>query len=1612
MARAAALAPSAGATGTSGASLAKASGGFLSRVLAGQAALYPQTLALSAAGHGSPAASAGPLLPHVHLRSQDPYDSGSRVLDTAATCEYYRALLDLTTDVGATVALPLEAQAQPAFCSGANTAGTTSDSAAAPTDLEALRSAGVSFAGKAALITGCGPGSIGLELVKALLTGGATVVATTSRFSAASTAAFRRVYQEFGAAGSRLIVLPFNQGSAADCASLISHVTGPLGLSIDFLIPFGAIPEAGIEVLGALGGGSELAHRIMLTNVLRMIGAVAADKRARGQDTRPALALLPLSPNHGVFGGDGLYAESKLGLEALPHKWHSEGWGPYVSIAGAVIGWTRGTGLMAGNNIVSQGVEEVGCRTFSQAEMALNLLALLHPRMVRVAAAGPVWADLRGGFHAVPDLKAVTASIRAGIEARAAAVRAVAADAALDAALSLPASAGAALRAVTRSRRGEGPAALTSSTSAANPGPAAVEPVTPTVAVAAAGAAAAPVEPASASASAAPAPSLPKHAHPRLFEFPDLPTPARLRRLSHGGLLQGMVDLDQTVVCVGYGEVGPWGSARTRWDMERGGEFSLEGCVLLAWLTGRIRYHSGPHANPPPPPVGDASAAPAAGSAAGPGVWYGWVDAQTGEALRDDDIKGRYEADMLAHAGIRVVEPALFAGYEPARKLFMHSVALDRDMGWVEVGSRAEADEYVAWLGRDRVDMRCDHEHGHAGAAGAGAGAAADGGSAGATGHGGEGVWRIRLRKGATLSIPRAMRFDRWVAGQLPTGWDATRLGVPADLAARMDPVVLYSLVATAEALCAAGVTDAYEFYRYVHVSAVGNSVGGGMGGMSSLRKIFRERFTETDGVPSDVLQESFINTTPAWLNMLLFSSSGPIKTPVGACATAAESVDIAVETIQAGKAAVMVCGGVDDFCEEGSYEFAQMGATSNSAVEAAAGREPHEAVRPFATTRGGFMESQGAGMAVLTTARLALAMGLPLRGVIALSSTATDKAGRSVPAPGQGLLTTARESAAMAGGAGASCGHAAAVSAASLPLLDLGYRKRRLAAELRSMEEWRAEEEAAAAEEAAAVDGECAGTAVIAAGLGSAPSPWLAARLQGIAGEAARLEASARARWCSEACYRGDGRIAPLRGALALFGLSVDDITVASFHGTGTAANDANESELVHAQMAHLGRTSGQPVFAVAQKALTGHPKGAAAAWMLNGAMDMLASGDVPGNPNGDDIDPALRRFTHVAYLSQPLRLGAGGVKSVLLKSFGFGQAGGEVLVVHPDYLLASLDAATREAYATRRSARERAAQRVGQEVLAGRAPLVRVKAAPPYSPELAQRVYLNPAARAHWDADAGEHRFGAADVAAAAAVDAACDGRTSAVTVVAPPLGALASTASGSGGGGVAGGRAGQARIAGALAHAAAELGAAVPATSAAAYAAALGGSDAAGGQLVHPAGSVTSSAGVGGGAPFVGVDVESVGTFEGADESFLARNFTPAERAYCAGASHPAASLAGRWAAKEAVVKALTAAAQARGAPVVAHGSGAPLRDIEICASALLLAGSAATPASAAIAASGALSASGAPTVTLSGQAAALGAATGVPAGSVRVSISHGGDYAVAMAAVTPGVAALLC
>ena len=74
--------------------------------------------------------------------------------------------------------------------------------------------------------------------------------------------------------------------------------------------------------------------------------------------------------------------------------------------------------------------------------------------------------------------------------------------------------------------------------------------------------------------------------------------------------------------------------------------------------------------------------------------------------------------------------------------------------------------------------------------------------------------WHVLLRRGAVLYVPKALRFDRFVAGQVPTHWSAERLGVPKDIIRQVDRVTLFTLASTAEALISAGMTDPYEFCK------------------------------------------------------------------------------------------------------------------------------------------------------------------------------------------------------------------------------------------------------------------------------------------------------------------------------------------------------------------------------------------------------------------------------------------------------------------------------------------------------------------------------------------------------------------------------------------------------------------------------------------------------------------------------------------------------------------------------------------------------------------------------------------------------------------------------
>lgn len=245
----------------------------------------------------------------------------------------------------------------------------------------------------------------------------------------------------------------------------------------------------------------------------------------------------------------------------------------FESSADTFHSWTRGTGLMDDTNTVAEGVESHGVRTFSAKEMAFNILGLMHPLLFSITQVEPIWADLNGGMDRLPDLAAITTRIREDISKKSDLRRALTRDSAAD------------FKVVNDSE---------------------AERLLQTINVT-----------------------------PRAnfqFAFPALDSAESLADLSK---LRGMVDLEQVVVVTGFAEVGPWGSSRTRWEMEARGEFTIEGCIEMAWLMGYIKHFDGR--------LKDGS------------LHVGWIDSKSGDPVDDKDVRRRYQKEILAHAGVRLI---------------------------------------------------------------------------------------------------------------------------------------------------------------------------------------------------------------------------------------------------------------------------------------------------------------------------------------------------------------------------------------------------------------------------------------------------------------------------------------------------------------------------------------------------------------------------------------------------------------------------------------------------------------------------------------------------------------------------------------------------------------------------------------------------------------------------------------------------------------------------------------------------------------------------------------------------------------------------------------------
>jgi fatty acid synthase subunit alpha len=345
---------------------------------------------------------------------------------------------------------------------------------------------------------------------------------------------------------------------------------------------------------------------------------------------------------------------------------------------------------------------------------------------------------------------------------------------------------------------------------------------------------------------------------------------------------------------------------------------------------------------------------------------------------------------------------------------------------------------------------------------------------------------------------------------------------------------------------------------------------------------------------------------------------------------------------------------------------------------------------------------------------------------------------------------------------------------------------------------------------------------------------------------------------------------ISPLRAALAKWGLTIDDLDFASLHATSTKANDLNEPDVICKQMAHLGRTAGRPLWAICQKSVTGHPKAPAAAWMLNGCLQVLGSGLVPGNRNADNLDPALREFHHLCFPTRAVQ--TKGLKAFILTSFGFGQKSGQVVGVAPKYFFATLAPEEFDEYSRKVRRRKTLADRGYAKALMSNR-IVSVQTHSPYEEADATRIFLDPLSRMSDDSATGSYRFDTNDIRNAAETHARLAALYKGVMPAAGPD--------------TAHGLAEAAELSKVWIEERIRNGESHPST--------------------------------------VGIDLVELSAFTAHDnEVFVERNYTEGERRFARQSLDSRAAFASRWCAKEAVFKCL-------GIP--SKGAGAAMKDIEI-------------------------------------------------------------------------------
>ena len=225
--------------------------------------------------------------------------------------------------------------------------------------------------------------------------------------------------------------------------------------------------------------------------------------------------------------------------------------------------------------------------------------------------------------------------------------------------------------------------------------------------------------------------------------------------------------------------------------------------------------------------------------------------------------------------------------------------------------------------------------------------------------------------------------------------------------ARRNDPYEQLAIASSKQALAHAGLQITAE-----NGDDIGVYIGSGIGGLVTLHEQFEVlHFKGPDRISPFFINMMIVDGAPGIVSIVT-GAKGPNFAIVSACATSANTIGEAGETIRRGDAKAMIAGGA----EKGITPIA-MASFDNMHAISRRNDDPQGASRPFDATRNGFVMGEGAGMLILEDLDFAKARGAKILAELVGYACTGDAYHVTEPAPeGAGLVRAMRRALQKAG--------------------------------------------------------------------------------------------------------------------------------------------------------------------------------------------------------------------------------------------------------------------------------------------------------------------------------------------------------------------------------------------------------------------------------------------------------------------------------------------------------------------------------------------------------------------------------------------------------------------